>query len=142
MRIGGNHPIPNGQELFFYQINNGITGGPFIGDGVGNNREQITGAVSTDSVTSWKIYNYAEAPHHWFVDGDEEEIQVSNANFFSVTDNAATNLIIQQGSVAAPSFTSNRNYLFDLNESRSKIRIVDPNYIQKFAREFETVLNG
>ena len=76
------------------------------------------------------------------VDGDEEEIQVSNANFFSVTDNAATNLIIQQGSVAAPSFTSNRNYLFDLNESRSSIRIVDPNYIQKFAREFETVLNG
>ena len=142
LRIGGNHPIPNGQELFFYQINNGITGGPFIGDGVGNNREQITGAVSTDSVTSWKIYNYAEAPHHWFVDGDEEEIQVSNANFFSVTDNAATNLIIQQGSVAAPSFTSNRNYLFDLNESRSRIRIVDPNYIQKFAREFETVLNG
>ena len=142
LRIGGNHPIPNGQELFFYQINNGITGGPFIGDGVGNNREQITGAVSTDSVTSWKIYNYSEAPHHWFVDGDEEEIQVSNANFFSVTDNAATNLIIQQGSVAAPSFTSNRNYLFDLNESRSKIRIVDPNYIQKFAREFETVLNG
>ena len=142
LRIGGNHPIPNGQELFFYQINNGIAGGPFIGDGVGNNREQITGAVSTDSVTSWKIYNYAEAPHHWFVDGDEEEIQVSNANFFSVTDNAATNLIIQQGSVAAPSFTSNRNYLFDLNESRSRIRIVDPNYIQKFAREFETVLNG
>ena len=142
LKIMGNHPIPNGQELRFYQINNGITGGPFIGDGIGNNREAITGVTSTDSVTSWKIYQYSEAPHHWFVDGDKQEIQVSNANFFSVTDDAATNEIIQVGSVASPSFTSNRNYLFDLNEERSNIRIVDPNYIQKFAREFETVLNG
>ena len=140
--INGNHPIGNGQELFFYQINNGITGGPFIGDGVGNNREAITGATSTDSITSWKVYNYSEAPHHWFVDGDPQEIQVSNANFFSVTDNASINEIIQVGSVASPTFTSNRNYLFDLNEQRSRIRIVDPNYIQKFAREFETVING
>ena len=142
LKIMGNHPIPNGQELRFYQINNGITGGPFIGDGIGNNREAITGVTSTDSVTSWKVYQYSEAPHHWFVDGDKQEIQVSNANFFSVTDDAATNEIIQVGSVASPSFTSNRNYLFDLNEERSNIRIVDPNYIQKFAREFETVLNG
>ena len=142
LKIMGNHPIPNGQELRFYQINNGITGGPFIGDGIGNNREAITGVTSTDSVTSWKVYQYSEAPHHWFVDGDKQEIQVSNANFFSVTDDAATNEIIQVGSVASPSFTSNRNYLFDLNEERSKIRIVDPSYIHRFAREFETVLNG
>jgi len=116
--------------------------GTFLGDGVGNSREVVIGATSTDSVNSWKIWNYADAPHHWYVDGDTTETQVSNANFFSTTDNAETNLILQVGSVAAPVYTSNRNYLFDLNESRSKINIIDPNYIERFAETFEDLING
>ena len=116
--------------------------GTFLGDGVGNSLEAIIGSTSTDSVASWKVYDYAEAPHHWFVSGDEEEIQVSNANFFSTTDDVNTNLILQEGSVAAPVFTSNRNYLFDLNESRSKINIIDPNYIERFAETFEELINA
>ena len=116
--------------------------GTFLGDGVGNSLEAIIGSTSTDSVASWKVYDYAEAPHHWFVSGDEEEIQVSNANFFSTTDDVNTNLILQEGSVAAPVFTSNRNYLFDLNESRSKINIIDPNYIERFADTFEELVNA
>ena len=116
--------------------------GTFLGDGVGNSLEAIIGSTSTDSVASWKVYDYAEAPHHWFVSGDEKEIQVSNANFFSTTDDVNTNLILQEGSVAAPVFTSNRNYLFDLNESRSKINIIDPNYIERFADTFEELVNA
>ena len=116
--------------------------GTFLGDGVGNSLEAIIGSTSTDSVASWKVYDYAEAPHHWFVSGDEEEIQVSNANFFSTTDDVNTNLSLQEGSVAAPVFTSNRNYLFDLNESRSKINIIDPNYIERFADTFEELVNA
>ena len=116
--------------------------GSFIGDGVGNAVEAIIGSTSTDSVASWKVWQYAEAPHHWFVEGDASETQVSNANFFSTTDDVNTNLILQEGSVAAPTYTSNRNYLFDLNESRSKINIIDPNYIEKFADTFEELVNG
>ena len=116
--------------------------GSFIGDGLGNNLEAIIGSTSTDSVASWKVYNYADAPHHWFVDGDASETQVSNANFFSTTDDVNTNLILQEGSVAAPAFTSNRNYLFDQNEARSRINIIDPNYIERFAETFEELING
>ena len=116
--------------------------GTFLGAGNGNILEGVTGAISTDTVTCYKAWNYSEAPHHWYVQGDDDEIQVSNANFFSTTDDAATNLILQQGSVAAPVYTSNRQYLFDLNEQRSKIRVIDPAYVQQFVEMFETLINA
>jgi len=116
--------------------------GSFLGDGLGNSLEAIIGGTSTDSVASWKVYNYADAPHHWFKAGDTTESQVSNANFFSTTDDVNTNLILQEGSEAAPEFTSNRNFLFDQNEARSKINIIDPNYIERFAETFEELING
>ena len=127
--------------------------GSFIGDGVGNNLEAVIGSTSTDSVATWKVWQYSEAPHHWHAPHldtssvhihpePNKESHVSNANFFSTTDDVLTNLVLQEGSVAAPSYTSNRNYLFDLNESRSKINIIDPNYIEKFAETFEELVNG
>lgn len=116
--------------------------GSFLGDGLGNSLEAVVGSTSTDSVATWKVWNYADAPHHWFVDGDASETHVSNANFFSTTDDVNTNLILQEGSVAAPVYTSNRNFLFDQNEARSKINIIDPNYIEKFAETFEELING
>jgi len=192
--------------------------GTFVGDGVGNNREVVVGASSTDSVNTWKVWPYAEAPHHWFEEGTEKitlkgtpsedflsltngaalqqsngfkgtlisansievniaktsgpdlslthaissvadpsvvmaaanlqgkvvitgNVQVSNANFFSVTDDATLNLILQEGTVASPSYISNRNYLFNVNEERSQIKIVDPKHIEKFAETFESLLN-
>ena len=122
--------------------NSSIEGGAFRGDGVGNVREAIIGQTSTDSITSWKVYDYAEAPHHWFVEGDVNQTEVANANFFSTTDNAETNLIIQYGSTAAPTFIINRNYLFNLNEQRSKIKIIDPAYIARFVDDYENLING
>jgi len=127
--------------------------GSFIGDGVGNNLEAVIGSTSTDSVATWKVWKYSEAPHHWHaphLDTSDTHIHpepnaeshVSNANFFSTTDDVLTNLVLQEGSVAAPSYTSNRSYLFDLNESRSKINIIDPNYIEQFAETFEELING
>lgn len=127
--------------------------GSFIGDGVGNNLEAVIGSTSTDSVATWKVWQYADAPHHWHAPHlntsdthihpePNVEAHVSNANFFSTTDDVLTNLVLQEGSVAAPSYTSNRNYLFDLNESRSKINIIDPNYIEQFAETFEELING
>ena len=128
--------------------------GAFIGDGIGNNRETVAGLTSTDSINTWKVWDYAEAPHHWFggngyisaIDiknqgGVDNQVQVSNANFFSTTDDASLNQILQVGSVAQPSYISNRNYLFNLNEERSQIRIIDPRHIEKFAETFESLIN-
>ena len=128
--------------------------GAFIGDGIGNNRETVAGLTSTDSINTWKVWDYSEAPHHWFggngyisaIDiknqgGVDNQVQVSNANFFSTTDDATLNQILQVGSVAQPSYISNRNYLFNLNEERSQIRIIDPRHIEKFAETFESLIN-
>jgi len=72
-----------------------------------------------------------------------EEAHVSSANFFSVDDNAtvAERLIQQEGSTAAPLYTSNRQYLFNKNEQRSKIRIIDPAFMTQFVTTFESLLN-
>ena len=116
--------------------------GAFLGAGDGNTLEGVTGSTSTDTVTCYKAWQYAEAPHHWYISGDDDEIQVSNANFFSTTDDAATNLVLQVGSVGAPVYTSNRQFLFDLNEQRSKIRVLDAAYMQQFVETFETLINA
>ena len=115
--------------------------GTFLGDGTGNVQEAVTGSTSTDTVTIRIAWEYADAPHHWYQDGDSTEAHVSNANFFSTTDDAATNLILQQGSVAAPKYTSNRAWVHALNDQRSKIRIVDPAYIPIFKDTFESLIN-
>jgi len=39
------------------------------------------------------------------------------------------------------SFQTNRSYVNELNEERSRIRVVDPAYIDRFADEFEKILN-
>ena len=69
------------------------------------------------------------------------EAHVSSANFFSTTDDAPLNLIIQEGSTAAPLYKSNRQYIFDKNEDRSKIRIIDPSFMSQFVSKFESLLN-
>jgi len=70
------------------------------------------------------------------------EAPVSNANFFSSTDDAATNLILQEGSVAAATYTSNRAYVHDLNDQRSRIRVVNPNLMYAFKETFEKLINA
>ena len=115
--------------------------GTFLGAGDGNTKEAVSGSSSTDNVDIWKAWEYADAPHHWYQEGDETEAHVSNANFFSTTDDAATNLIIQEGSVAAAKYTSNRAWVHALNDQRSKIRVVDPAYIPVFKDTFESLIN-
>ena len=115
--------------------------GTFLGDGTGNTLEFVTGSTSTDTVTCHIAWKYEEAPHHWYTAGDETEAHVSNANFFSTTDDAATNLILQEGSVAAAAYTSNRAYIHNLNDQRSQIRVVNPNFMAAFKRTFESLIN-
>jgi hypothetical protein len=71
------------------------------------------------------------------------EAHVSSASFFSVTDSATVEerVIQQYGSEAAPLYTSNREYVFNKNEERSKIRIIDPAFIPEFESKFESLIN-
>ena len=115
------------------------------------------GNITTDTVQIWKAWKYADAPHHYYESGDGKtdritnpdgstsygiEAHVSNANFFSVPDDATLALQIQEGSVADPEYVSNRQYVFDLNEERSRIRVIDPNHIGKFNDAFRALIKN
>ena len=151
------------KDLYLNQlIIQDVTGTP-VSNGTGNIVENCSG-FHTDPVTKapiavdvkiWKAWKYDEAPHHYYISGDGKdesttdpfgnkvygiEADVSSANFFSVTDDAAKNLILQEGSVAAPLYTSNRKYLNNLNQEKSRIRIIDPSFMPLFIEKFEQLI--
>tara|TARA_B100001113_G_C21121700_1_gene627655 strand:- start:598 stop:1437 length:840 start_codon:yes stop_codon:yes gene_type:complete len=92
--------------------------------------EILTGATSGDTISTYQAFKYAEAPYKYFLTGDKEKRQVTNADFI-------------QGGVSSSqlSFQSNRAYVNELNEERSRIRVIDPEYVDRFADEFERLLN-
>ena len=138
--------------------------GTFLGEGDGNTLENVSGNrideqgdITVDTVQVWKAWKYADAPHHYYKTGDGKEdkitnpdrstsygieAHVSNANFFSIPDDAVLALQLQEGSEAAPQYVSNRQYVFDLNEERSKIRVIDPNHIGKFNDAFRALIKN
>ncbi len=123
--VAGVHPHTGNSD-------NSIVGGSFIGTaGIGNNPvEQITGFTTTDFVNTWEVWKYLDAPHYWYDETDPLK---------RVTDNAR---MIDGGTPDSNlKFVSNRAYLEETNDQRSKIRIVDPNYIDRFVNTFEKILN-
>tara|TARA_B000000557_G_scaffold67611_1_gene53250 strand:- start:2875 stop:3717 length:843 start_codon:yes stop_codon:yes gene_type:complete len=109
--------------------------GAFLGDPTppsGDNiTERITGLTSGDFVDSYQAYKYAEAPHHWFVIGDKEEKVVTNSAYISTG--------VSQNDIT---FKSNRAVVEEINDERSRIRVIAPSYIEQFADQFETLLNA
>jgi len=104
--------------------------GTFLGDG-GGVSESLTGGTSNDSVGTYEVFKYIDAPHHYYrTDDPDQRLQ--------------TNAVFVEGGVASGqlSYQSNRAYLEDTNELRSKLKVVDPKYIRQFADEFEDMLNG
>ena len=99
-------------------------------DAISGGTENLIGQTSGDSVATFQAFKYAEAPHHYFITGDKEKRQVTNAQFIQGGE-ASSNL----------SYVSNRSYVNELNEERSRIRVIDPQFIDKFAEEFEKLLN-
>ena len=123
-----------------------VSGGAFLGNASGNvgGLEDVTGSTSADSVTSFMAYEYASAPHHYYRTDDANQNQVSPAVVFSSTDDAATNAILQVGSVSTAelSYTTNRQYIHKLNDERSRIRVLDGAVIAKFVSTFESLINA
>jgi hypothetical protein len=115
-------------QLIIQNVNsNAPLGDP---DAISGGTELLVGQTSGDSVSSYQAFPYAEAPHHYFLTGDKEQRQLTNAQFIQGGE-ASSNL----------SYQTNRSYINELNDKRSSIRVVDPKYIDRFADEFEKLLN-
>jgi len=110
-----------------------VANGPFIGDPTSpsNPSEIIVGQTSTDSVATYQVYKYIDAPFYYYLENDRDRRPIDNG----VHIKGAT-------STADLAYVSNRQNIVELNDQRSKIRVIDPNYIEKFVNAYETVLNG
>ncbi len=112
-----------------------VTNGPFV------ENELITGQLSGASVSAYQVYKYADAPHHYHLVGDKEERYITPS--FMVSDDAVT---LYGPDVAIPSnnyeIKTNRQYINTQNESRSRIRVLQPDYIGQFVEEFEKLINA
>jgi len=107
--------------------------GTYIGElvGVSNTTERVTGATSGDFVDTHRVFKYADAPYYYYREEDTKEKKpVTNAKHVNggVSDNDLA-------------FVSNRTHEIELNEERSLIRYVDPNYIAQFADTFKKAIN-
>lgn len=89
--------------------------------------EIIRGDYSLDFVTSDRIYDWQLAPHH-YVDGEGREIHISR-NIVGGVPEVQADLV------------SYREYEQDLNDQRSKIRVVRSSRIFEFADAYQELLN-
>ena len=74
--------------------------------------------------------NYADAPYYYYNEDDGDKKPVTNA--LHITGGVDTSDLAYQ---------SYRNFEFERNEERSKIRYVDPNYVERFVDKFEEFVN-
>jgi hypothetical protein len=106
--------------------------GAFIGElvGITNTSELITGSTSADTVSTYRVFKYADAPYYYYNENDADKKPVTNA-------------VHVDGGVADSdvAYVTNRDHEFELNEDRSKIRYVDPNYIGQFIDSFKKAIN-
>jgi len=99
--------------------------------------ELIKGITSTDEVATFKSYNYIDAPYQYYneLDPDKKAVSYSNAFEDSPQGRAGT---VEDANIA---FITNRQHEIELNEERSRIRYIDPEYIQDFVRNYENLIN-
>ena len=106
--------------------------GAFIGDQTGpqNITERVTGGTSEDSVATYQVYKYAEAPYYYYETNDADQKPVTN----SVHINGG----VEGGTL---SYVTNRAHVIEENDERAKIRIIDPAYVEQFVDQFEELIN-
>ena len=104
--------------------------GTFVGDG-GGVSESLTGAKSGDSVGTYEVFKHLDAPHHYYTTGDAEQRIQTNAVFIQGG--------VQSGQL---SYQTNRSYLEESNENRSRLRVIDPKYVTQFADEFQRLIQN
>ena len=122
--------------------------GTFQGSSSNGTVEKLTGNKSGDSVDTYDVYKYLEAPHSYFrmiAENVEQETEYNWANGFNYNDRRieSNNVFIPGGTPPSElEFQTNRSYLFEVNEARSKIKVIDPKYITQFADKYEAIINN
>ena len=106
--------------------------GAFIGDQTPglNTTELVVGGTSEDSVSTYNVYKYAEAPYYYHRTDDADKKPVTNANH-----------IVGGVDALHLSYVSNRSHIIEENDERTKIRIIDPAYVEQFVDQFEELIN-
>ena len=101
--------------------------------------EIITGQNSRDTVTSYKVYDSPDAPHHYL--NSEGLISYNSVHIDEQGINDGPNLNQPGTAEADLTAISNRAYEIEVNEQRSKIRIIHPDYIYKFVQLYYRLIN-
>lgn len=107
--------------------------GSFIGDpeATPNTTEVVTGGTSEDSVDTYKVYKYIEAPFQYYLTSDSQK-RISDNGVHVIGANASGLL----------SIITNRAHLESSNDERSQMRVISPAYISQFVDKFEELLNN
>lgn len=93
--------------------------------------EAITGNESEDFVSTNEVFKYIDAPYSYYREDDIHQRIEDNGIFI----NGGT----PESDLA---YITNRQWLNMRNEQRSKIRVIDPNYIEQFVDKFEKAINN
>jgi flagellar basal body rod protein FlgC len=141
----GKHPISGADD-------SSITGGQFIAN------EAIIQNSNTEQVESHIVYKYIDAPYQYYATADSaNQRSVTNRTFINSSEKEqiaidpnnseansdgqvfrTTNNTVDENFI---SFKTYREYETELNDARSQIRYVDPNYIGEFVERFTELLN-
>ena len=102
--------------------------GAYIGSATGA-KELITGATSEDSVSTYNVYKYLDAPYYYYETSDVNKKPVTNADHITGGKDAYT-----------LSYVTNRAHLEEKNDEYSRIRVVAPNSMNDFVRKFKELI--
>lgn len=94
--------------------------------------EAIQGNTSNDVVVASQVFKYADAPYYYYLTSDAKKRPQTNALHIKGAKHGDGEL----------SYQTYRQYEYELNEQRSQIKIIDPNYVGQFAKTFENLLNA
>ena len=99
--------------------------------------EEIKGLTSDDGVDTFRVYDYIDAPYQYYHQNDSQKRAVSYSNAFQDTTAGRANTVDEVNI----RFITYRQYEHELNEERSFIRYIDPEYIQDFVQKYENLIN-
>ena len=90
----------------------------------------VVGATSEDSVSTYNVYNYIDAPYYYHRTDDALKKPVTNSDH-----------IVGGVSPANLSFVTNRAHLEETNDKNAQIRVIDPASMSNFVKSFKELLN-
>jgi hypothetical protein len=107
--------------------------GTFVGDPDANPNitETVTGGTTEDSVDTYRVFKYIDAPYYYYRENDPEK-RISDNGIFIEGATPESDL----------NYVTNREYLINSNDERSRMRVIDPQYIGQFVDKFEEIINN